>query len=424
MRTRSLRGGDARLGPILAAVLVAACGAPAPSGSGPADAAGSAAASGVATAAGASASVPPSPTSKAITKPSLAVAPTPTGPANLPAGARITGVVPIPNSGALTVADGAVWAIDRGVPGDTVDQVRGRLIRIDPASLNTSVVAEKIIGAQVAIGAGSAWIASPFRDRLLRVDLGSHRVTELSTGTLTPEIVAAELRTIDQAEDYPYAVVEANGSVWVANHHAGSVARFDARTGKLVATIPVIEPGGSGPANLATDGKRVWVTASRSSEIFEIDASTNAVHRTYDVAPGWACGASTFDGTSIWVTSGHDQADPCHEDDAWSVSRVDPSTGSATKVDVGGRPMDVAVGLGAVWVVTDKPHPALVRLDPDTLKVVARLQLGLVPNITNPLEIGEGAIWVRVVDFWSDGMTPWPGMEGAQPSVLRIVPSE
>jgi streptogramin lyase len=146
------------------------------------------------------------------------------------------------------------------------------------------------------------------------------------------------------------------------------------------------------------------------------------VTATYDVAPGWACGGSTFDGTDVWVTSGHDQADPCHEDGAWGVSRVDPATGVVTHVDVGGRPMDVAAGLGGVWVVTDKPHPALVRLDPATLRVVGRLALGAVPNITNPMAIGEGAIWIRVVDFWQDGMSPWPGMDRVSPSVLRIEP--
>ena len=256
----------------------------------------------------------------------------------------------------------------------------------------------------------------------MRVDIETGTVTQLSTGELTPEITAAELKTLDSADNYPYAVVATDGAVWVANHHAGSVARFDADTGTLVATIPVLDPGGSGPANLTTDGKRVWATASRSSEIFEIDTATNEVVKTYDVAPEWACGGSTFDGTYVWVTSGHDSADPCDRDDAWSVSRVDPATGEVTHVDVGGRPMDVAVGMGSVWVVTDRPHPALVRVDPRTLAVIGRLPLPLTPNITNPMEIANGAVWVRVVDFWDDGTTSWPGVDPGEPAVLRIEP--
>ena len=354
-----------------------------------------------------------------------AATPAPSATAELPAGARITGVVPVANSGPITVDDGAVWVIDRGIPTDTTAGMRvtGRLLRIDPRSLKPSVVAQHVIGAQVAVQGGSAWISSAFLDSLLRIDPKTGRVQKLRTGTMTPELAAAERAGDNDVPDmYPYAVVAADGAVWVANHDAGSVARFDAKTGKLVASIPVIAPGGSGPANLATDGTRVWVTASRSPKVFEIDVATNIVRRTYDVTPGWACGGSTFDGTDIWVTSGHDQADPCHEDDAWSVSRIDPARGDVTHIDVGGRPMDVAVGLGSVWIVVDKPHPALVRLDPATLHVVGRLPLPLVPNVTNSMDVGEGAIWIRVVDFWSDGMSAWPGMAPGTPAVLRVEP--
>jgi streptogramin lyase len=352
-------------------------------------------------------------------------APTASAAAQVPAGARIADVVPIPNSGPLTVDDGAVWVIDRGLSGDATAgmDVTGRLMRIDPASLKTSVVAQPVIGAQVAIEGGSAWVSAAFLDRLLRIDPKTGRVQQIRTGTMTPELAVAEQAGDNDVPDmFPYGVVAADGAVWVANHDAGNVARFDATTGKLVASIPILAPGGSGPANLATDGKRVWVTASRSPKVFEIDAATNTLKTSYDVSPGWACGGSTFDGTNVWVTSGHDQADPCHEDDAWSVSRVDPATGDVTHVDVGGRPMDVAVGLGAVWVVVDKPHPALVRLDPATLEVVGRLPLPLVPNITNPMDLGEGAIWIRVVDFWSDGMSAWPGAQPGVPAVLRLEP--
>jgi hypothetical protein len=345
--------------------------------------------------------------------------------ADLPPGARITGTVPVPNSGPLTVGNRAVWVIDRGLAGDATAGLKpvGQLIRIDPRSLDKSVVARNVIGAQVAIDGNSAWIASAILDRLTRVDLQTGRSQRLTTGALTPEMAAAELRAgQDSAENYPYAVVAADGVVWVANHDAGTVARFNSRTGALVASIPVVEPGGSGPANLATDGRRVWVTASRSAAVYEIDAASNEVRTTYDVAPAWACGGSSFDGAHVWVSSGHDAADPCHEDGAWSVSRIDPATGEVIHLDVGGRPMDVEAGLGAVWVVVDKPHPGLVRIDPRTLHVVGRLPLPLVPNITNPMSLGEGAIWIRVVDFWDDGMTPWPGMDTGQPSLLRIEP--
>lgn len=62
------------------------------------------------------------------------------------------------------------------------------------------------------------------------------------------------------------------------------------------------------------------------------------------------------------------------------MSRVDLATDRVTHIDVGARPADVRVGFGSVWVLTDVPTTALIRLDPTTNAIVGRLALPLRPT--------------------------------------------
>jgi streptogramin lyase len=101
---------------------------------------------------------------------------------------------------------------------------------------------------------------------------------------------------------------------------------------------------------------------------------------------------------SVWVTSDYD-------DSVWRLNAV---TGSPQAIiPVGDLPWDVVAGDGAVWVSNHGPEspaaalpgqiePAgtLVRIDPETNKVVATIDLG---QYANNLAVVPGAIWVSVV---------------------------
>jgi YVTN family beta-propeller protein len=58
--------------------------------------------------------------------------------------------------------------------------------------------------------------------------------------------------------DRPDGVAVAAGSVWVANHHAGTVSRIDPRTDRVVATVRT----GYFPLGIAGDADGVWITIS------------------------------------------------------------------------------------------------------------------------------------------------------------------
>lgn len=66
-------------------------------------------------------------------------------------------------------------------------------------------------------------------------------------------------------------------------------------------------------------------------------------------------------------------------------------------IDVGGFPNAVAVGAGSVWVVRDGRR--LLRLDPETSSVVARIGAGDELGSERPCSVatGQGAVWVTTV---------------------------
>lgn len=80
-----------------------------------------------------------------------------------------------------------------------------------------------------------------------------------------------------------------------------------------------------------------------------------------------------------------------------ALFELDPSTGRlATVVRIADNPWDIAVGEGAVWVLTQ--HGTVVRVDPATSSPVRTIPLGRPPLVVYPNEIaaGEGAVWVTM----------------------------
>lgn len=74
------------------------------------------------------------------------------------------------------------------------------------------------------------------------------------------------------------------------------------------------------------------------------------------------------------------------------VTVVRPIPHADQTIKVGAAPYNVAAGFGSVWVTIDR---GLVRLDPATGAVVARISLGGRPW---GVAVGEGAVWVGNMD--------------------------
>jgi hypothetical protein len=321
----------------------------------------------------------------------------------VPPGAEVVASIPAGGTGGVGVGAGSMWVSDR----------TSGLLRIDPTT-NTQVdKIERVFGGAPVVGEGAVWVPSgtPFYNSLLRVDPEAHTFIQIPTGP--------------SADEWPVAAVVTAGAVWVGNHHGGPLVRVDPRTNKVVATITWSGPTLGGIYHTATDGSTVWVTGTRTTDAAEIDVATNAIVRRVDV-PNGTCGGIDVDASSVWVASGYDEPYPCWQRQNWGISRIDRSTERVTRIDVGGRPIDVRIALGSVWAVVDAPQLQLVRIEPRTNTVIGLLKLsdtqcrpgagtGACPGAeyTTALAVGFGSLWLRV-----NSTTP-----GTAGRLLRINPT-
>jgi len=70
-------------------------------------------------------------------------------------------------------------------------------------------------------------------------------------------------------------------------------------------------------------------------------------------------------------------------------------------IELEDRAPDVVSAFGAVWVLTGRGRgfpdvAALVRVDPITNRVAGELPLSGTPDPEDPLNVGFGALWVRL----------------------------
>jgi virginiamycin B lyase len=277
--------------------------------------------------------------------------------------------IPIPpNSGALAVGEGAVWATSDAVP---------ILTRIDPAT--NTVVASMLIPlknvctdfpgscGEAAAGNGALWIARTFDDSVLRIDPHNNSL-------------AATIAVGSQ----PEGIATTPGAVWVVNKRGPSVSRIDPATNRVVATVRI------GPAlaccadhmSLAAGGGAVWVSLPSTDTIVRIDPRTNTVVARVHLS-GIPCAFLAAGASRVWAAGGH-----C----TGSVMRINGRTNrSAGSVKGMTAPVGVAVGFGSVWVA-DVGASQIVRINPSTNRIAGRLQL---PGQPARLAVGFGSLWVR-----------------------------
>lgn len=90
------------------------------------------------------------------------------------------------------------------------------------------------------------------------------------------------------------------------------------------------------------------------------------------------------DNTPIWAPNPVDR----------TLLRIDPQSGSvAASIAIEGRPDTAIVGEGAVWVL-DRTYNLVYRIDPDTNRIVASIQLPA--GKPEALTVGAGSVWVGI----------------------------
>jgi DNA-binding beta-propeller fold protein YncE len=169
----------------------------------------------------------------------------------------------------------------------------------------------------------------------------------------------------------PIAVIEAFGSIWVANIHANDVRRFEPATMRELARIPV-----PSAAWFAVADGALWVTSQTGTGLSRIDPQTNTVvAHVGDVPP---CSAPVVVSGSIWQAA-------C---DAGVFLRIDPVRSAVVETIPAQNHIFLVLAAGQLITFGSE---GLARVDPET---------GKLTSIANPAAVG--AEYVA-----SDGTTIW-----------------
>jgi streptogramin lyase len=200
------------------------------------------------------------------------------------------------------------------------------------------------------------------------------------------------VNTVIDAGWRPFATAIGGNSVWVYNHRLG-ITEIDAATNTVRQTTPLsAAPVDLGPLTgpvLAADAAGAWLvgaddkqrplltrvlSGSRGKRLFRLDREPRAVALGYGAV--WVLGRGARD---------------------YQVLRVDPAAGEVTArthFAASARLSSLAVGLGAVWVVSSS-SAVLYRIDPHSAAVTGHTDLG--QRAGRPL-VAFGTVWVVVSD--------------------------
>ena len=177
----------------------------------------------------------------------------------------------------------------------------------------------------------------------------------------------------------PLGLLAADGSLWLAEHHSGSLVRLDPASGMVQATITGLGDEAQVPFEAVG---QVWVPSG--SELQAVDPKTNKIVRSIP-------GSFSFDGVEaagrIWIDNGFDallEIDPTNG----SVLKTIPSNGLAT----GGEDClnSVAAGDGVVWWSVNSLG-AVLTVDPGSATVTG--DVGHLAD--NYVAVGSDRIWAK-----------------------------
>jgi YVTN family beta-propeller protein len=296
-------------------------------------------------------------------------------PAPFPSAGVITAQIPIGRDGGpIASGFGSLWVRN---------QTDGTVSRVDPEA--NQVVATIPVGRGVggiAAGEGAVWTANFDDSTVSRIDPD------------TNQVVATVSLGGTGSDAAPIGVATTPGAVWVGGHHAGRLFRIDTQTNAVVASVAVGPAASSGPGGVEISQGDVWVAVSNTGSVVRVDPATNAIVATVNTGPCIGPPGAA-DNSAVWMSSG-----VCGTGE---ITRIDPATNSVVatvREDLGGYPIGLASGLGSIWaVIGGQGMPGiLARIDPQTNRVVGRVNLpqntGLIPDVA----VAAGAVWVTDYD--------------------------
>jgi hypothetical protein len=279
--------------------------------------------------------VPPSPST--VSTPTTAASTPPTSTA--PASAAVVATIAVGGASTqVTRAAGAVW-----VGGwDT-----GKLLRVDPAANRVAARIPVRGGAGgIAAGAGAVWVTSG--------EGGDQRHGWVQRIDPTHNRVVA---TIAVRGGMLWDIVIDGSLVWVGSE-PGGLWRIDAHTSRVTTIRKPAAPaaGGGGVGHLAAGAGAVWVASD--GQLQRRDARSGRVVATIPWADGSLAARGAVGAGAAWFSSGQGLARfDTTANRLVATVPAEPTAGTTALTEITG----VAVGTGAVWVLTGE---WLLRIDP------------------------------------------------------------
>ncbi len=211
--------------------------------------------------------------------------------------------------------------------------------------------------SDVAVSRHSGWALLGARQRLIRIDLATKKVTRVLKLPFSPGT----------------RLLTAAGSVWVTQDLGPGLLRVDERTGKIARRFTF--KGEAIGAGLAFGAGSLWLTLG--SDVARVDPESGRVLHRFPTGSRWL----VFADRAIWAV----------RPDNGLVTKIDPVENSITaQTKLHGWASDMAVGGGFVWVSVI-PDSVVFRLSEDDLSVQGSSPTGPDPE---RLSFGGGKLWI------------------------------
>jgi YVTN family beta-propeller protein len=166
------------------------------------------------------------------------------------------------------------------------------------------------------------------------------------------------------------------GRLWVASSGADKVSIIDATSGVRLRTVDV----GDSPGDLAVLDGSMWVLNDLDATITPLDSATGEPAREPVRVPGNPVALDAGFGR-LWVAD-------CREG---ALLAVDPDSGRVvSRLELGRGANDVIAFAGSVWVSNWRSH-SVIRIDPTDVTVQAEIDAGDTPG---ELAAGRSGLWV------------------------------
>jgi virginiamycin B lyase len=214
----------------------------------------------------------------------------------------------------------------------------------------------------------SAGVFAPGQDGIERIDAKANKKLEPIAGLKQP----------------CGGMAAAFGSLWTPICGAASLARIDAKTFQVSATIQTGVDAARGI--IAATADSIWLLTDNKTTLSRIDPEQNAVVGELRVPAG--CQSLLFAEMALWLA--------CPSQN--KVLRINPATNLVEKsIEVSAQPEALAAGEGSIWALCRKDGK-IDRIDPKTDKVSKTIETG-VPGEEGELAFGDGFLWVTQTGF-------------------------